>query len=362
MTAAAARCRGVARASPPLASTAVSRTPPPSPARRRSPLGLAVLVGVARQRRRARRRPRTASDDVDARRRASRRCSSRRPTTVPAENYLLVGSDSREGIDPDDPNAGAIGDADDVVGRRSDTIMILRRERNGGALAAQPAARPVGRDRRHRRVGQDQRGLQRGPERLAATVTQSLGIPIHHYVEVDFVGFTGHRRRDRRRRGVRRRTRPTTPTPGSTSSPAARRSTARRRWPTPAAATTRSGSTATGRGPAGRPRPHRAPAAVHPHGRRRRCCSEIESDPFSLGDLIGAATASVRDRRRASTRSRPPTPCARPPSRACSTYTLPVEGVETGRPAVLELADEAEPILDYFRGVGAGTARPTTTG
>ncbi len=28
-----------------------------------------------------------------------------------------------------------------------------------------------------------------GPELLAATVTQSLGIPIHHYVEVDFVGF-----------------------------------------------------------------------------------------------------------------------------------------------------------------------------
>jgi LCP family protein required for cell wall assembly len=28
-----------------------------------------------------------------------------------------------------------------------------------------------------------------GPERLAATVSQSLGIPIHHYVEVDFDGF-----------------------------------------------------------------------------------------------------------------------------------------------------------------------------
>ena len=28
-----------------------------------------------------------------------------------------------------------------------------------------------------------------GPERLAATVSESLGIPIHHYVEVDFQGF-----------------------------------------------------------------------------------------------------------------------------------------------------------------------------
>ena len=77
----------------------------------------------------------------------------------------------------------------DVGGRRSDTIMILRQERNGGAAADQPAARPLGRDRRHRQEAADQLRVQRGPERLAATVTQSLGIPIHHYVEVDFLGF-----------------------------------------------------------------------------------------------------------------------------------------------------------------------------
>ena len=40
-------------------------------------------------------------------------------------NYLIVGSDSREGIDPDDPNAGAfIGT--EVTGTRTDTIMVLR--------------------------------------------------------------------------------------------------------------------------------------------------------------------------------------------------------------------------------------------
>ncbi len=45
----------------------------------------------------------------------------------PAENFLLVGSDSREGVDPGDASLG------EVAGQRSDTIMLLRREKNGGA-------------------------------------------------------------------------------------------------------------------------------------------------------------------------------------------------------------------------------------
>ena len=107
----------------------------------------------------------------------------------PAENYLLVGSDSREGAAEGSTDAGVIGDANDVGGRRSDTIMILRQERNGGAaLMSVPRDLWVdiaGTDRSNRINA----AYNDGPERLAATVTQSLGIPIHHYVEVDFVGF-----------------------------------------------------------------------------------------------------------------------------------------------------------------------------
>jgi LCP family protein required for cell wall assembly len=107
----------------------------------------------------------------------------------PAENYLLVGSDSREGVDGDTADAGVIGDAGDVGGRRSDTIMILRQERNGGAsLMSIPRdlwVEIAGTDRSNRINS----AYNDGPERLAATVTAALGIPIHHYVEVDFVGF-----------------------------------------------------------------------------------------------------------------------------------------------------------------------------
>jgi LCP family protein required for cell wall assembly len=108
--------------------------------------------------------------------------------TYPAENYLLVGSDSREGV-VDGVDSQAIGGTEDVAGRRSDTIMVLRQERNGGA-----SLMSVPRDLWVPIAGTDESGrinsaYAEGPERLAATVSQALGIPIHHYVEVNFQGF-----------------------------------------------------------------------------------------------------------------------------------------------------------------------------
>jgi LCP family protein required for cell wall assembly len=108
----------------------------------------------------------------------------------PAENYLLVGSDSREGVDPSAPDFGVIGSEAEVgTSRRSDTIMVLRQERNGGAaLMSLPRdlwVEIAGTDH-SQRINTAYNG---GAERLAATVSESLGIPIHHYVEVDFVGF-----------------------------------------------------------------------------------------------------------------------------------------------------------------------------
>jgi LCP family protein required for cell wall assembly len=108
----------------------------------------------------------------------------------PAENYLLVGSDSREGVDPGDADFGVIGTEAEVgTSRRSDTIMVLRQERNGGA-----ALMNLPRDLwvEIAGTGDSQRintAFNGGAERLAATVTESLGIPVHHYVEVDFIGF-----------------------------------------------------------------------------------------------------------------------------------------------------------------------------
>ena len=108
----------------------------------------------------------------------------------PAVNYLIIGSDSREGADPNDPDAPNIGSASDVSGRRSDTIMILRQEEDGDGAAILSLNRDLWVT--HADTGRQQRinaAYNRGPEVLAATITSEYGIQINHVVDVDFFGF-----------------------------------------------------------------------------------------------------------------------------------------------------------------------------
>jgi len=51
------------------------------------------------------------------------------------ENYLLVGSDSREGADPNDADFATMGNESDVSGRRSDTVMVFHYDQATGAGA-----------------------------------------------------------------------------------------------------------------------------------------------------------------------------------------------------------------------------------
>ena len=111
------------------------------------------------------------------------------PVDLPTENYLLVGSDTREGISADDPDFGVIGDTGIVSGSRADTIMVLRRERDGGAaIVSLPRDLwlEIPGSGGSNRINAAYNG---GAERLVATVVETLGIPVHHYVEVNFVGF-----------------------------------------------------------------------------------------------------------------------------------------------------------------------------
>ncbi|MEM1333640.1 MAG: LCP family protein [Actinomycetota bacterium] len=108
----------------------------------------------------------------------------------PAVNYLLIGSDSRDGADPTSSDFGAIGDTSDVSGRRSDTIMVLRQERDGEGAALLSFPRDLWLT--HADTGQEQRinaTYNRGADVLAATITQNYDIPINHVVDIDFFGF-----------------------------------------------------------------------------------------------------------------------------------------------------------------------------
>lgn len=105
-------------------------------------------------------------------------------------NILIVGTDSREGIDKGTPNAGAfIGGNQEPSGARTDSIMVLRIEPDGKErLLSIPRdlwvtnAVTGRKDRINSTYGTS-------PAALVQTVTKELGIPIQRYAEINFVSF-----------------------------------------------------------------------------------------------------------------------------------------------------------------------------
>lgn len=102
-------------------------------------------------------------------------------------NVLVVGSDSRA---PVAAEAEEFGTTDVVAGQRSDTIMILRMERDSEKPAA---VLSIPRDLwvpiASGGVNRINTAFEQGPDNLVRTIRGALGIPIHHYIEVDFAGF-----------------------------------------------------------------------------------------------------------------------------------------------------------------------------
>jgi LCP family protein required for cell wall assembly len=265
----------------------------------------------------------------------------------PAENFLLVGSDSREGLDPDS-DIDVIGDAEVVGGRRSDTIMILRQERNGGA-----ALMSIPRDLwvEIAGTGRSQRinsAYNEGPERLAATVSQALGIPIHHYVEVDFQGFKEivdeiggveicvvYAARDKNS-GLD--IQPGCTNLDGTMALAYARSRYYEEW---------DGSdwVIDGRADLGRIERQQLFIRAAVNG----ALADVASSPFSSGDLIEAVAASVRVDPRLDPIKAGET-LRKAAERGLKTYSLPVRNDTVGDAAVLQLADGADTLLAYFAG------------
>ncbi len=106
-------------------------------------------------------------------------------------NYLIVGTDSRANLDPNVENAAAIfGDGSvDFGGQRTDTIQILRVNNDGTKhVLALPRDLyvPLADGGENRINAAFAFG---GADLLIRTIEGSLGIPIHHYAEVDMAGF-----------------------------------------------------------------------------------------------------------------------------------------------------------------------------
>ena len=108
------------------------------------------------------------------------------PVSGDTVNYLLVGSDSREGLDP----TLDIGGTGSVTGKRSDTIIVLRVGPDGSVMMSIPRDLWVT-DARTGRQGRINGAYNAGPANLVATVKANLEVPVNHYMEVGFASFVG---------------------------------------------------------------------------------------------------------------------------------------------------------------------------
>ncbi len=110
-----------------------------------------------------------------------------RVADTPGTNWLLVGTDSREGLDEGRRDELSAGDA---AGRRTDTMMLMHVPAGGG----QPALISLPRDS-YVPIGDQGRGKLNsafnsgGPELLAQTVEKTSGVRVDHYAEIGFGGF-----------------------------------------------------------------------------------------------------------------------------------------------------------------------------
>jgi LCP family protein required for cell wall assembly len=110
-----------------------------------------------------------------------------RPAATPGADWLIVGSDSRQGLDEARRRELGTGQA---AGRRADTMMLLHIPRGTG----KPVLVSLPRDSYVPIPGRGRNKLNAayafgGPQLLARTVEQVTGIRLDRYMEVGFDGF-----------------------------------------------------------------------------------------------------------------------------------------------------------------------------
>ncbi|MFB9388999.1 LCP family protein [Streptomyces coeruleoprunus] len=121
-----------------------------------------------------------------------------RPQEGDCTTYLIVGSDSREGMTAEDKQRLHTGSAD---GKRTDSMMILAACSSGNTMISLPRDSDVeiptfvgsesGKTFKGtgRRVKLNAAYAEDGPELLVRTVEYNTGLRIDHYAEIGFAGF-----------------------------------------------------------------------------------------------------------------------------------------------------------------------------
>ncbi|MFD5428291.1 LCP family protein [Streptomyces sp. NPDC127084] len=121
-----------------------------------------------------------------------------RPEEGECTTYLIVGSDSREGLSDEDKKKLHTGSAE---GKRTDSMMILAACGSGNTMVSLPRDSDVeipsfvgsqsGKTYKGtgRRVKLNAAYAEDGPELLVRTVEYNTGLRIDHYAEIGFAGF-----------------------------------------------------------------------------------------------------------------------------------------------------------------------------
>jgi LCP family protein required for cell wall assembly len=112
-----------------------------------------------------------------------------------AFNVLVVGSDSRA-FAKTTQDRRQFGAAQQADSQRSDTMMVVRIDPKSGQAMILSIARDLyvkidggGMDRINTAFADPKNASKSDPGRLIRTIKANFGIPINHYVEVDFEGF-----------------------------------------------------------------------------------------------------------------------------------------------------------------------------
>lgn len=107
-------------------------------------------------------------------------------------NFLMIGVDSSEGLDEDDPVRAGRDIVSEANGRfLSDTILMVRLDPATGAASVMS----IPRDLYVQVPGSSEYKINStlligGVEKLIETIDSNLGVPVNHFVMVDFAGFS----------------------------------------------------------------------------------------------------------------------------------------------------------------------------
>ena len=112
--------------------------------------------------------------------------------TSGATNILVVGSDTRSNLtDPNARNAFGAG-TNATAGQRSDVTMVLHIDPKSKQASVLSIPRdlyvPIAGTNRSDRINSS---FGNGPQQLIQTIQTDLGIPVHHFVSMNFDGFQG---------------------------------------------------------------------------------------------------------------------------------------------------------------------------